>query len=189
MAEALPRIDIHRHCPRCGSPRAAPRSPQLLVCEACDLHLYFNPCAAAAAILLDDSGRVLLVRRAHEPAKDKLAFPGGFIDDGESAETALRRELREEIGMEVGPLHYVASHPNTYPYRGVVYATLDVFFTARVPDFAAAVALDGVAGLVVLPAAAVAEQDLAFESMRVAWRAFLATGSPAGLPDSGPRHP
>lgn len=149
------------------------RSPQLVVCAACELHLYFNPGAATAAILLDRDDRVLLARRAHEPARGKLAFPGGFVDDGESAESGLRRELREEIGLEVDDLQFLLSHPNTYPYGGVIYPTLDFFFVARVESFAPARALDGVDGLLLLPVNDVKLEDLAFVSMQAAWREFL----------------
>ncbi len=135
--------------------------------------LYCNPSAATAAILLDDRDRVLLVRRAHEPARGLLAFPGGFVDDGESAEDGLRRELREEIGIEVGALEFLASRPNTYPHGGIVYPTLDLFFLARLPGFEGARPLDGVAGLVVTPIKEVRLDSLAFTSMREAWAMFL----------------
>ena len=134
-------------------------TPHLTVCAACDLHLYHNPCAATAAILLDRDNRVLLARRAKEPAQGMLAFPGGFVDNGESLEVAL-------------------SHPNSYSYRDVIYPTVDAIFVARVDDFGAARALDAVAELVVRPADAVRVDELAFPSMRAAWRKFRA-GTPA----------
>lgn len=168
------RIRVYRYCPRCGAEAVEVRSPQLVVCRACGLQLYYNPCAAAAAILLDSQRRVLLVRRAKDPAQGKLAFPGGFIDNGESAEEGLRRELREEVGLEVGSLEFLLSAPNTYPYAGVVYPTLDVFFIAHVGDFAPAQALDGVDALVVRAIRDVSADELAFVSMRAAWAAFLA---------------
>jgi ADP-ribose pyrophosphatase YjhB (NUDIX family) len=150
------------------------RPPHLTVCPACDLHLYHNACAASAAILVDAHHRVLLIRRAHEPARGKLAFPGGFIDNDESVEAGLRREVREEVGLELGTFAFLLSHPNTYPYRGVLYHTIDLIFVARVPDLSVARPLDAVAELVVLPVAEVRPEDLAFTSMQAAWRAFRA---------------
>ncbi|WP_338662707.1 NUDIX hydrolase [Pararoseomonas sp. SCSIO 73927] len=51
---------------------------------------------------------VLLVRRARPPREGEWTVPGGAQDLGESAEECARRELREETGVEVGPLSLVA---------------------------------------------------------------------------------
>lgn len=149
------------------------RPPHLVECPACGLHLYLNAATATAAIILDASDRVLLIRRARDPARGKLGFPGGFVDNGETAENGLRREVREETGLELGALEFLLSHPNAYPYRGVVYSTIDLIFLARVPDFAAARPLDAVTELVVRPAGEVRAEELAFVSMQIAWRTFI----------------
>lgn len=178
MSDAIDRIRVHRFCPRCGSETIQVQTPQLVACPACDLHLYSNPGAATAAILLDAADRVLLIRRAREPARGLLAFPGGFVDDGESAEAGLRRELREELGLEVPELRFLTSRPNSYPYRGIIYPTLDLFFVAQLDTFAGSRALDGVAGLVTVPANKLRAEELAFVSMREAWGVFLAQRGP-----------
>jgi len=170
----IPRLELHRFCPRCGAGPMRQAPPHLVVCPSCDLHLYQNASAASAAILVDPQERVLLIRRAREPARGKLAFPGGFIDNGESVEAGLRREVREEIGLELPTITFLLSHPNTYSYRDVLYHTIDLFFVARVPDFSPARPLDAVAELVALPVDEVRADDLAFVSMSAAWRAFRA---------------
>ena len=43
--------------------------------------------------------KILLIKRKHEPYKDKWAFPGGFVDMDETTETAAKRELEEETGL------------------------------------------------------------------------------------------
>jgi ADP-ribose pyrophosphatase YjhB (NUDIX family) len=55
----------------------------------------------ASACLVDDRNRVLMIAREKEPFRDALAFPGGRIEDGESAVEAARRELFEETGYRV----------------------------------------------------------------------------------------
>lgn len=55
----------------------------------------------AGAVVRDDSGRVLLVRRANEPSRGLWSIPGGRVEAGESAEEAARREVREETGLDV----------------------------------------------------------------------------------------
>ena len=58
------------------------------------------PLLAADCVVFDDAGRVLLIRRGHEPFKGMYAFPGGFVEVGETVEQAALRELREETGIE-----------------------------------------------------------------------------------------
>ena len=57
--------------------------------------------AAVGAIVRDDTGRLLVIRRAHDPGKGLWSIPGGRIEPGESPEEALAREVREETGLEV----------------------------------------------------------------------------------------
>jgi ADP-ribose pyrophosphatase YjhB (NUDIX family) len=61
----------------------------------------------AAAIITDGRGRVLLLKHRFRPGSG-WGLPGGFIETGEQPEAALRRELREEIGLEVEELKLFA---------------------------------------------------------------------------------
>jgi ADP-ribose pyrophosphatase YjhB (NUDIX family) len=54
----------------------------------------------AGAVITDDSGRVLLLNHVFRPGSG-WGIPGGFIEKGEQPEAAIRRELREEIGLEL----------------------------------------------------------------------------------------
>jgi ADP-ribose pyrophosphatase YjhB (NUDIX family) len=61
---------------------------------------------AVGAVIVDDSGRILLIQRGHEPSAGLWTVPGGRLEPGESDEAALRREIREETGLDVvvGPV-------------------------------------------------------------------------------------
>ena len=62
------------------------------------------PCVGA--VIKDDQGRLLLIKRGHEPGAGLWALPGGRIEPGETDAEALVREMREETGLDVqaGPL-------------------------------------------------------------------------------------
>lgn len=62
------------------------------------------PCVGA--IVRDEAGRLLLVRRGHAPAAGRWSLPGGRIEPGETAEQAVAREVLEETGLlvRVGPV-------------------------------------------------------------------------------------
>jgi 8-oxo-dGTP diphosphatase len=59
------------------------------------------PCVGA--VIKDDDGRLLLIRRGHEPGKGLWSIPGGKIEPGEPDGAALVREVREETGLAVRP--------------------------------------------------------------------------------------
>jgi NAD+ diphosphatase len=166
--------EIFQHCPRCGARRGAGAAQQPFVCSGCGFHYYFNPCLAVAAILLGPDDRALFIRRAQEPSKGKLAIPGGFVDIGETAETAMRREIKEEVNLEVGPLEFLISATNQYDYRGVVYPVLDLAFVCRAVSLDPIAALDGVESYCWLRPAEVDFEEIAFPSIRAALTAYNA---------------
>jgi len=153
------------HCPKCAA--ALTPGPNPLVCPACGFCYFFNPTVSAAAFVFDSGGRTLLLRRAKEPAKGLFGIPGGFIDFGESAEVALHREVKEEVGIEVTDVKYLGSCPNLYAYRGVTYPVCDLVFTATAVNPEAVQSLDDVAGYEWRGLDEVAEDELAFPSLKM----------------------
>jgi 8-oxo-dGTP diphosphatase len=121
-------LDGWRTCPRCAARLVA--EDGAVRCTACGLVVYAKPAPAVCALLLDDGGRVLLARRAVEPAAGKWDIIGGFVDEFEQPLDALRRELREELDVEVEPLQLVAAVADRYGEEG--NATLNVCWTARI---------------------------------------------------------
>jgi len=131
---------VFRYCPKCGAAALRMVGGKLLRCEACGFEFYLNAAAAVAGVIVDGQGRLLITVRGKEPGKGKWDLPGGFVDPGESAEEALQREVREEVGLEVTAMRYLGSHPNTYDYMGVRYSTMDMGFVCRVTDLSQAAA-------------------------------------------------
>ena len=60
-----------------------------------------NPTISVVAAIIMDRGRILAVQRAKGQFKDGWEFPGGKIEDGEDMEDALRREIMEELEVQV----------------------------------------------------------------------------------------
>ena len=81
--------------------------------------------------MIDEEGRVLLARRAAEPDLGKWDIPGGFLEEGEHPLDGLKRELREETGLEVEPLELLGIWTDTYGGDSTAEATLNLYWTAR----------------------------------------------------------
>lgn len=152
------------YCPACGGNRFQSRDVKPWRCPDCGLVLFQNTAAAAGVLICDDREQVLMVQRAKDPSKGKWGLPGGFIDAGETVEQALRRECREEIGIEIEEPRFLCSFPNRYHYKGIDYATIDLYFIARTPDPNAVRALDEVAQIAWFDPAGIDPSTIAFPS-------------------------
>jgi 8-oxo-dGTP diphosphatase len=65
--------------------------------------------ACVGAVLKDDAGRLLLIKRGHEPGKGLWSIPGGRIEPGETDEEAVVREVHEETGLVVTAGSFIGS--------------------------------------------------------------------------------
>ena len=92
----------YKYCPRCATPvlhedrYGAIRA----VCPNCKWIHFFDP-KVAAAVLVEQDGQVLLVRRVGEPFRGYWTLPAGFINSGEDPAEAAVRECLEETGLSV----------------------------------------------------------------------------------------
>jgi len=88
-------------------------------CDECGQ--WEKPSLAVDAIVIDGD-KILLIKRGKEPWKGMLAFPGGFVEQGEDPEVAVIRELKEECGLDgvVEKLVCVKGDPNRDPRGHVV---------------------------------------------------------------------
>ena len=122
-------------CPMCGSAKIENHGNRKWLCPDCGFDLYNNVASAVGIIIYDRNNNVLFEVRAKEPRKGFIALPGGFVDFNESAETAVVRECREEIGVDIDALSvkFLCTNPNTYAYKNIEYKTCDIFFTAALP--------------------------------------------------------
>lgn len=104
----------NRHCPWCGAAlKHAPASREL-VCEECGKIVYPSIAPGIIAGVVDREANKILLTTYANRANARPALVAGFAEVGESLEDCLRREVREEVGLEVTNIQYVASQP--WPY-------------------------------------------------------------------------
>jgi ADP-ribose pyrophosphatase YjhB (NUDIX family) len=130
-----------RFCPRCGA-TLEPDGLRQASCPACGSRYYSNSAPTVGALCEDERGRLMLVRRAVEPELGKWDTPGGFLEEGEDPLDALRRELREETGLEVEPREFLGAWTDWYGGSPETQAVLSLNWTARVVSGAPAPADD-----------------------------------------------
>lgn len=108
----------YKFCPKCGAPleykKIKSTEPERLVCTKCHFIFFVDPKVAAGTIF-QSGNQIVLARRAIDPGYGKWVFPGGFVDRGETAEEAARREAKEEVNADVELEGLVG----VYSYSGV----------------------------------------------------------------------
>jgi NAD+ diphosphatase len=116
LAHARSMVDWHaRHgfCANCGKPTSPRRGGKERVCEGCGAHHF--PRTDPVAIMLVHHGDRCLLGRSRRRVTGNYSALAGFIDQGESIEEAVRREVAEEAGIVVGPVRYHSSQPWPFP--------------------------------------------------------------------------
>ncbi|MEZ6059649.1 MAG: NUDIX domain-containing protein [Planctomycetaceae bacterium] len=178
MSNHQPVAESWKFCPRCGAEAdVTGRNP--FHCNSCGHTHYFSPVTAVGAITTDADGNVMLLIRAKDPGKGKFGLPGGFVDPGESAEDALRREVFEEVCLQVTRLTFLATFPNSYEFAGTAIPVTDLFFIAEVQSFDGIAVQDGeIAAWHFCRPGPSELGNMAFESNRLALEKYLQQRTP-----------
>lgn len=120
---------MFKYCPQCKSEISKKHIHYW--CKTCGFDYYANPAIGAAVILLNNKNQIFLGKREHEPRAGFWETPGGFVDIKERAEDAVKREIKEELNVDVTEMKYFCSYPNSYYFKGTQYYPLDLFFIAK----------------------------------------------------------
>ncbi|TLX74033.1 NUDIX domain-containing protein [Labilibacter sediminis] len=124
--------EVLKYCPKCGSSRFHFEGERSFLCDKCGFHFFINSSAAVAALIENEKGELMLTVRAFNPNKGMLDLPGGFVDPNESVENAIKREIKEELNLDVESLTYLKSFPNEYVFSGYSVFTSDLGFHCKV---------------------------------------------------------
>jgi NAD+ diphosphatase len=111
----------HRFCGRCGTPTRDKPEERAKECPACGQIAY--PRVSPAMMVLVTRGRELLLARAHRFATGMYSALAGFVEPGETIEDCIRREVREEVGIEVDGIRYFASQSWAFPHSLMIAYT------------------------------------------------------------------
>lgn len=104
----------HRFCPRCGHALEVAAAGHVLSCGGCGRQHFPRTDPAVIMLVTDADGRALLGRQPRWP-EGRYSTLAGFVDPGESLEAAVRREVAEEVGVEIGEVTYVGNQPWPFP--------------------------------------------------------------------------
>lgn len=169
-------LEVFHFCPKCGSSDFEIHNPLSRHCSNCGFTYYQNPRASTAAFILNKKGELLVAKRGKEPAKGTLDLPGGFVDNEETAEQGMVREILEETGLRINvdSVEYLFSIPNIYRYSGMDIHTLDLFFRCYVDEESTVIkAADDAAELAWVPLNKVYVERFGLRSIRQAVHRFL----------------
>ena len=103
----------HRFCPNCGAPTNPVDAGWRRDCPSCKVQHF--PRTDPVAIMLPIAGDRCVLGRSPRFAQSMWSCLAGFIEPGETIEDAVRREVREEVGIVCGRVNYFTSQPWPFP--------------------------------------------------------------------------
>lgn len=168
-------MKILKFCPNCGNETLNWDGEKKWSCAECSFTLY-NNVAGAVAVVIRCGDEIYLTRRNQEPKKGKLDLAGGFVDPKESAENTCKRELFEELQLEIyiKNLKYLMSLPNVYQYKEIDYNTIDLFYEYRVSEkFEVNIELSEISETQWIPISEINLDDIAFDSQKKFFEQYL----------------
>lgn len=136
FACALSLANWHGHhgfCAACGQPSGIVRGGWSRRCDACGAE-HYPRCDPVVIMLAEHGGRLLLGRQPHYPPR-RFSALAGFVEPGETIEAAVAREFREEAGIHVANVRYIASQPWPFPNSLMIGAHARALDDALTIDF------------------------------------------------------
>ena len=108
----------HQYCGKCGGRTDPLEGERGRACAGCGLH-FFPRVTPAIIVAVVRDGKILLAQSSRFPAAFYSVL-AGFVEPGETFEECVRREIREEVGIEVENLRYSGSQPWPFPHSLMV---------------------------------------------------------------------
>ena len=117
----------HRYCSRCGTPVEQVLHERAKKCPSCGLTSYprLSPAMIVSVERLSAGGTELLLARNNRHPSGFYSVLAGFVEPGESLEECVRREVCEEVGLEIQNIRYFGSQPWPFPNSLMIAFTAD----------------------------------------------------------------
>lgn len=160
-------LEVFRFCPKCGHNEISYETEKSLRCSKCDFRYFINMSASVAAIIRNNKNEILFTLRRHAPAAGMLDLPGGFVDLGETAEEAIKREIKEELNLEITSMQFFGTFANKYLFEEIEYQTLDLVFNCNVLSFDQLRVADDVSGYIFREPESVNPSEIGLDSIRL----------------------
>jgi len=125
----------YKFCPKCAGELEYRKLETAThpVCTRCGFEFYENSKPTAGALIEDERGRVLLSKRKIDPRKGYWDILGGFLEKGEEPLEGLKREIREELQIEMKDIVFQEIYIDHYfDSSETKYYTLNIIFRAKI---------------------------------------------------------
>jgi len=121
----------YKYCPQCKTKLVKknihPGDPERIVCPNCSFVYYNNPAPTVTGIFRKNN-KFLFSQRGIEPLKNYWDFPGGFIESFEPPKEALKREMKEELTVEITQAEFFGVYIDKYFYNQENQSTLNLYY-------------------------------------------------------------
>lgn len=124
----------YKYCPKCAGKLESRKLDHTShpVCTSCDFVFYQNSKPTASAVIVNDQNEVLLIKRAINPHLGKWDIPGGFLENGEDPIEGLKREIKEELSVDIKPIELLTIVVDEYGYVKGDFYTLNLFYRSKI---------------------------------------------------------
>lgn len=111
-----------KFCPKCGGKLKEEKveSDCVPVCQSCGFKFFQNSKPTSGAVVEDGKGKVLLHKRANEPRAGCWDILGGFLSNGEDPIEGLKREMMEELGVDIEVGNLVGIYIDSYMHDELI---------------------------------------------------------------------
>lgn len=163
-----------KYCPNCASDSIEFDDIKKYSCPDCGLEYYHNTASAVIAILVY-KGKIVFTIRNQNPSKGCLDLPGGFSDPDETAEEAVRREVKEELSVELEKIEYLGTFPNTYFYKDFQYTTCDVVYVSEISELPYNIEKEEISEIRLISPTEIPFDEIPFNSIKCCLSEFIKT--------------